>query len=309
MTRSIDHVLLALLGRSNWVSTRKQLLAGGISSSAIDRRLASGLLRSFGNGVIGLAAAPDRQRQIARACLLAHPSGALSHIAAAYLHELPMGQIPWSPHLVVPHGRPRSLSSPAVVHQSRRLPASDLTVVDDLRTTTVARTLVDLSQIVTTSRSLFLAEWAIKEGKCSASELRACVEPLLRSGAPGAAARRLVLEQIADQPVDLSALEHEFLLLVIANEIPGLIPQYQPPWYDGIRGIVDFADPVKRKIVEIDGRRWHTLTQDTARDRARERTARREGWGLARYGFAEIRHRPLDVIADLRVFLELDRSG
>ncbi len=308
MTTNIDPLLLARLSQTDWVATRKQLSAAGISSSAIDRRLESGLLRSFGNGVVGLIAAPDRHRQLARACLLAHPTGALSHVAAGFLHGLPMGDIAWAPHVIVPHGNSRASTSPAVVRQSRRLPASDLTVVEDLRATTIARTLADLAGMVGADRSIFLANWAIKEQRCSASELRACIEPLLRSGARGGPNRRLLLDQVSDQPVDLSALEHEFLLLTIAHEIPGLIPQFQPPWYDGIQGIVDFANPYTRKIVEIDGRRWHSLTQDMERDRARERTARQEGWGLARYGYAEIRHRPLDVVADLRIFLELDGS-
>lgn len=309
MTQNNEHILLVCLSRSDWVSTRKLPIAAGVSSSAIDRRITAGVLRSFGNGVVGLVAAPDGHRQLARACLLAHPDGALSHVAAAYLHGLPMGDIVWAPHLVVPHGRSRSTSSPALVRQSRRLPATDLTIVEGLRTTTVARTLADLVDMIGASRSEFLTDWAIKEGRCSASELRSCVEPLIRPGARGAAGRRRLLQKVDEQPVDLSALEYEFLLLTVEHEIAGLVPQFQPPWYDGIRGVVDFADPLKRKIVEIDGRRWHSLTQDMERDRARERMARREGWGLARYGYSEIRHRPLEVVTDLLVFLEIDRSG
>ncbi len=183
MTHTIDHQLFVLLGRSDWAATRTTLMRGGISSGAIDRRLESGLLRSFGNGVVGLTSAPDRRRQLARACLLAHPTGALCRVAAAFLHDYPMGDIPWAPQIVIPHGHCRSTGSPAVVHQSRHLPSSDLIVVEGLRTTTAARTLVDLADSVGARRGVFLTNWAIKEGRCTASELRACVEPLLRSGA------------------------------------------------------------------------------------------------------------------------------
>ncbi len=305
MSRTIDTILIKCLSRSDWVSTRQALSAAGVSSNAVDRRLACGLLRSFGSGVVGLADAPDPRRQLSRACLLAHPAGALSDIAAACLHYLPMGELLWRPQIVIPHGTSLSRSSPAVVRQSRLLPASDLTEVRGMRTTTVARTLCDLIDVVGQARAEYLVEWAIKEQRCTASELRACIEPFVRAGSRGTPQRRKLLDKVKDQPVDLSALEHDFLLLIIEHRIPGLVAQYAPPWYDGIRGIVDFAEPDKRKIIEIDGRRWHSLTQDMTSDRARARTARGEGWELVRYGYAEIRHRPLEVIADLRLVLEL----
>ncbi|MDH3300933.1 MAG: endonuclease domain-containing protein [Acidimicrobiia bacterium] len=77
-------------------------------------------------------------------------------------------------------------------------------------------------------------------------------------------------------------------------------PQFRPPWYDGLRGVVDFAHPNLRLVVEADGRRWHSREQEMAADRRRDRLAARHGWVTMRFTWAEITGRPAAVASELR---------
>jgi very-short-patch-repair endonuclease len=75
--------------------------------------------------------------------------------------------------------------------------------------------------------------------------------------------------------------------------------QFCPPWYDGIRGIVDFALPELQLIVEADGRRWHAVTQAQEEDRRRDRRAARHGWTVLRFSGHEISHRKASLVDEL----------
>ena len=59
--------------------------------------------------------------------------------------------------------------------------------------------------------------------------------------------------------------------------ITSLLRQFRPPWFDGVRGTVDFADPAARVILEVDGRSWHATSQAMADDRRRDRVAAGHG--------------------------------
>lgn len=83
----------------------------------------------------------------------------------------------------------------------------------------------------------------------------------------------------------------------------GWVSQYQPPWYDGVRGIVDLAWPRLGLVVELDGRRWHATTQAQADDRRRDRAATAHGWLVLRFGWQEVVHRPATVVDECRSVL------
>ena len=77
------------------------------------------------------------------------------------------------------------------------------------------------------------------------------------------------------------------------------INQYE----DGFRGLVDVAWPAKKLIVELDGRRWHAVSEAQQNDRRRDRQANAHGWLVLRFGWEEIVERPTEVVAQLRTFL------
>ncbi len=295
----IDRNMTAQFARSGWAARRSDLVDLGISARAIDRRVAAGSLRSFGNGVIGPRDAPDPLRQLETACLLAHDGGVLSHRSAANRHGMPIGQPPARPDVLVGHGRHR-VTIGATVRQTVYLPAIDRSMVDGLRLTSVARTLCDLAQVIGVHRLQYQMQWSIKEGLCDRAQVQACARSLHRQGRAGSAVRREAIDMLGDDvTIQASELERRFLDLLVDRSIEGAVWQYRPPWYDGRRGIVDVAFPATQTVVELDSRRWHSLMQDQARDRQRDRTARSHGWIVLRYGWDELTTRPDEIIADL----------
>jgi predicted transcriptional regulator of viral defense system len=304
----VDNRLFTRLAETDDVATITDLMASGFSRSSIERRIRNGRLQSFGHGVVGLAGPADGRRQRLRAAQLAHPTGAISHRSAAVLHDLPTrddGQV----HLTIPHAASRGATE-FVVHQSKHLPLADITMVAGIRTTTVCRTVSDLAPFRSLEALSWLMQWVIKEGRCSAVEMQACVRALNRRGRSGSTKRRhAVATLLDDNPLELSVLEQRFLALATRSGITDLVPQFQPPWYEGRHGIVDFAMPPRRIIVELDGRRWHSLVQDQRRDRSRDRMARAHGWFVVRYGWDEVTTRPEEVIADLCRVMDLARRA
>ena len=63
---------------------------------------------------------------------------------------------------------------------------------------------------------------------------------------------------------------------------------------------VDFADPVRKVIVELDGRRWHEAEVDRVRDRRRDMELRAAGWRVIRITWLDMKYWPNLVIAELR---------
>jgi very-short-patch-repair endonuclease len=124
------------------VISRRQLLAAGLGSRAIERRLEAGRLHRLFRGVYALGHAKLSQRSRWMAAVLAGgPDAVLSHRSAAPLWGLMRArgtQIEVSAQYA--RGRPG-----IAVHQSR-MGRADRTVRDGIPVTTVARTLFDLAE-------------------------------------------------------------------------------------------------------------------------------------------------------------------
>ncbi|GAA4806781.1 hypothetical protein GCM10023200_50500 [Actinomycetospora chlora] len=150
------------------------LLALGLSSSAITRRVHAGTWARSGYGVISLAGRPrTREQRWAAAVLYAGPGAVLSGVAAARLHGLERvpGDAEGAALVLIDHGRHRISRPPVTIERTHRLPTP--IVVDGLPIAPVvravldaARRLVDLDEI----RAL-LAE-AVQRGKASVRALR-----------------------------------------------------------------------------------------------------------------------------------------
>jgi very-short-patch-repair endonuclease len=299
MRSSADHIIFEVLAGGRGACTRSQLLAAGVSASAIDRRLRSGLLVAVHGGVYVWAARRREVATLAAAALLAAPGAALGNFTAADRHCFPLpeeGKV----HLVITRGPARSFDPHVVVHRTRWLPAADLTVVDGWPVTSPARTLCDLAADLRPARLRHLVERQLLDGRPAATELVACHRQLARRGRPGTAAMRQVLgDLLDDEPFPESDLELALARLLADAGLAGFRRQYRPPWYDGVRGVVDFAQPAARLVVEADGRRWHGTDQARVEDRRRDRAAALAGWRVLRYGWEEVLHRPRAVADEI----------
>jgi hypothetical protein len=291
-----DALILRIASAKGGAITHRQLTEAGISTSSIQRRL-EGLLTPFANGVY-LVGAPT-PRATLRAALVATPGAVASHETAAQLHGLLPTVGGGLVHISREEGRRRAL--PGVwVHRTVELGPDDRCVLDDLAATTLERTICDLARRLHFPRLRHVTEQQIVERRTTATKLHGQVRSFVRRGRPGSTKLRLLLLAVGEgEPIAASVLERRMRSILRRTGVGRVQIQFCPPWYDGIRGIVDFALPELQLIVEADGRRWHAVTQAQEEDRRRDRRAARHGWTVLRFSGHEISHRKASLVDEL----------
>ncbi len=289
--RAVDALVVSLASRQGMVVTLRQLTDAGLARHEVRSR-SGGLLTPISAGVYVVGELTPSV--CLRAALAAVPAAAVSHRSAGVRHRLPV---------LVPARHQELLV--ALTHRSRRqlpgirlrttrwLPGEDVTVVDGARVTTVARTLCDMGAVMARSRVQHAVEVAIAEERVTPGEIQACAAAWCRRGRSGSGVIRALDHELLDgQPLPGSELERRAIGLLTEAGIGGWQAQHRPPWYDGVRGVVDLAWPVEQVVVELDGRRWHATAQAQTEDRRRDRLATTHGWVTLRFSWAEIVHRP-----------------
>jgi very-short-patch-repair endonuclease len=279
--------------------TRAQLLAAGVSRSAIGRALRVGKLHHAYRGVYA-AVAPElltEEGQLLAALLAAGDGALLSHGTAAWRWRI----IPAPPSLMqlaVP--RDRAEIDGLRLFVSSRLRPGDVTSNGRFPTTSVPRTLLDLATRYN-HRALLRA---LAEAEFHHDLRPADVERTLRRGHPGSANPRAALKEHAPGHGEVkSQLERRFRRLLIKRgiELP-LRNEELGPW------TVDCLWPDQRVVVELDGRQ-HERPHQADSDDDRDLWLRRHGYAARRYGQRQIDERPDDVVADLLAALGYAAAG
>lgn len=280
----------ALVARQHGVVARWQLLELGVSSRAIEHRLATGRLYSIHRGVYAVG-----RRELTRegwwmaAVLSCGPGAALSHGSAAALWGFGAeraGEV----EISVP--APRAPRRPGVrVHRRTRLIEEDLAIRDHIPLTSPTRTLLDLTPRLGRNR----LETAINEldtlDLLTPEALRA--ELGHYAGEPGVALLRAVLDR---HTFTLTDSELERLLRPIVRRAGLPLPETGRR-LNGFR--VDFVWPGLGLVVETDGLRYHRTPAKQARDRIRDQAHTVAGLVPLRFTHAQIKHDPSHVLATL----------
>jgi hypothetical protein len=181
------------------------------------------------------------------------------------------------------------------VHRSTTLTDNDVTVVNNIPCTTVARTLLDLAEVVT-RRQL---ERAFDQGEIlEVLDLKAIEDQLVRNPTrPGAKAVRKVLEThyIGKTP---TWSENEEALLAITRSLG--IPDPDTNQFvvldDGGPPIrVDFVWRDQRVALEADSDKWHNTRQRFEQDRVRDQRLIAAGWTIIRTTWRQMTQRPHEL--------------
>ena len=268
----------------------------GLSGDALRRRAtAEGWVR-LARGVWLTPGAADthRARAAAHLALLGERS-AVSHFSAAHLHGLRPSP-PSAVELLVPAGRRPDGREGARVTRSRTLVTGDVTEVDGLRTTAVARTLRDLAPRRTWEQLYDLATEAEQRGLVTLDELVATMQRLHRG--PGAGRFRDVVRQRLGDRSD-SALERDARDLARgAGFAPsaGPFPTRTPA---GSLLYLDVAFPDVWFALECDGFGFHRDRAAFERDRERWRMAQMAGWRLTWVTRRRLRDDPQGILAEI----------
>ncbi|MDX6555928.1 MAG: hypothetical protein QOD86_2123 [Miltoncostaeaceae bacterium] len=259
--------------------SRAQLAALGITKDSVRRRVERGRLVRLHEGVfaVGHAALTLDARRLA-AVLAYGREALLSHRAAAEL----WGLLPSSPQfeVTVPHAR-RSREG-IVAHRSRTIGGPDRAVVRAIPVTSVARTLVDLADVLDERR---LAKAVHQAEVLRIFDLRALEEALVR--VPGRRGRHRLGQALAaykpEPRFTRSRAERRLLSVCRRHGLPA--PQTNL-WIGEHEVDAYWADA--RVALEVDGAETHDTRRAFHEDRRRDRFLATEGIQVVRVTWRDL---------------------
>lgn len=283
-----------MAARQHGVATRAQLLGLGLSSRAIEHRIAKGRLHPLRRGVyaVGRPQITERGHWMA-AVLGCGPEAVLSHGSAAALWQIRRAE-EGEVHISVPATCLRR--QPGIrLHRRAVLGTADVTERAGIPVTCPALTLLDLASTLSSTRLEAAVNAADKLDLIDPERLR---EELRRlAGRPGATALRKLLDRSTFRLTD-SELERRFLRLIRSARLP------TPETGRRVNGVrVDFYWPTLGLIVETDGLRYHRTPAQQARDRLRDQAHARAGLTALRFTHAQIRFEAPMVAATMKAVL------
>jgi hypothetical protein len=263
-TRERDRQVAELARRQRGMVTRVQLIMLGLSHRVIDDWIARGRLHVIHRGVYVLghrALAPGGAWMAA--VLASGADAVLSHRSAAAHWELrrsAAGRV----DVTVPGRSGRLGQRGIVLHRSSTLSTTEVTRHAGIPVTSVARTLVDLAEVVAPRALERAVEQAEIVRRLDAHTLEAVIAAHPRR--PGCVRMRRVLDAYAvGTALTRSELEELVLSICARAGLP------RPEVNRRVAGLeVDFLWREQRLVAEADSRRYHATRLAFERDRERD---------------------------------------
>jgi very-short-patch-repair endonuclease len=290
-----DHTRLAQLARrQHGVVSWEQLRTLGYTTQVVRTMVAKGWLHRLSRGVYAVGHTRLTLKGRWMAAVLGCGEGAvLSHGDAAALHNLAAAP-PGAIHVTAPQQR----RLPGVrCHRARTLDPGDITIIDAIPVTAVARTLLDRAEQLHPQRLRTLLEAALRH---EVFDLVAIQGTIARNhGRHGIAPLTEALTHLADEaPWTQSELERAMLELIRDAGLPE--PQVNVV-VDGI--LVDFFWPEENVVVEVDGWDTHRSHAAFTADRRRDANHTTAGRRVARFVYDDVANRASTVTAQLSALL------
>jgi hypothetical protein len=297
----LDQAIAALAAGQHGVVALGQLVDLGLSASAVRNRVAAGRLHRIHRGVYTVGCALlSRDGRFMAAILACGPGAAISHRTAAARWSLGMTTRRWID--VTAGAYTRRHRSGIRLHRAHSLAPHDVILVDNIATTSLARTLLDVAEDAT-RREL--------ERACDRAAARrmldtAAVDDVLarasgRRGAPILAA--VLAEHRVGSTLTRNELEERFLQIGRDAGLPPDAVNRWIPFPGGGGAEADFVYERQGLIVEVDGRDPHTTRQAFEADRRRDQQLALLGWRVIRFTWRQVMHDPRYVAATLHALL------
>jgi hypothetical protein len=300
-TGFVEPLIGELAGRQYGVVARRQLIALGLKSTAIARRVAAGRLHRIHAGVyaVGHPVLGPNGRRMA-AVLACGPGAALSHASAGALWELrPSAAVLTDVSVPRPGGQRRPRLR---IHRAPDLRPDEITTKDAIPVTSPARTLLDLAAI--------LQRRALEQALDRAEVQRLTDYPALAAlarahpGHHGAGKLTAALNtHHAATTLTKGKLEERFLTLCRDHGLPTPLVNTWPAGKE-----VDFLFAAQRLIVETDSWRYHKTRRAFENDRRRDAHHTRAGYRTLRFTHRQLTNEPHTVAAAVRAALGSLRS-
>jgi predicted transcriptional regulator of viral defense system len=289
---------IAALALAQWCVFRlADLVAIGLTGSGVRKRMAAGRLHRLFTGVYSLVPWEllTRNGRWLAAVLACGPGAVLSHRTAAALLDLRRTD---SAKIDVTVATRSPRCHPGItIHRSVTLAAIDVTTVEGIPCTTVARTLFDLAEVVSRRGVERAFDQADSMELLDLSKIN---DQLARNPTRRAAkvVKWLLAEHYVGTTLTRSELEERGLAAFRKVKLPRPVVNEFVDFGDGEHPIHgDFVWRAQRVILELDGYDHHKTRQAFRYDRARQRRAARAGWELLRAVNEDIEHDPDEVAA------------
>jgi very-short-patch-repair endonuclease len=291
---SDDPRLWELADRQHGVVSWEQLWALGYDKDAVRRLVAKGWLHRVYRGVYAVGHTRlSVKGQWMAAVLACGPGAALSHAHAAALHDLrttPSGLID-----VTAPGR-RHVTG-VRTHRARTLDPHDVTVVDAIPVTSVARVMLDQAERLSPQRLRTLLETTLRRDLFDLNQIMATI-----ARNPGRHGISPLTEALADLPDEApwtqSEKERHFLEFARAHGLPepsvNVVVLNDP---------VDFFWPAAKLIVEVDGWESHKTHAAFEVDRLKDAKRHVAGYLVLRITARRIDHDASAVAGEIRALL------
>jgi hypothetical protein len=302
MSPSPEQLLASIAASQFGCFTYEQARDAGFSPATIRRRVRDGAWIRCPGRVLRVAAVPATFRQRVMAATLALPDSVASHETAAALLGFPMIE---RNRVVVTMPTDSRSSLPGVeVHRSSALGPEWIMAQHGIPTTVPVRTMLDLGASMNRHRLERVLDSALDAGVFDITELVVAFNALAVRGRRGIAKVRPLLEARGDGYLAAtSELERRFVAFIRRNGLPEPVAQLPMFLDDRPVGVVDFAYPEARLIVELDGRRGHTQLLDRENDLRRDGKITAHGWRVVRITWRMLHDRPDEVVTNLRRLL------
>jgi very-short-patch-repair endonuclease len=279
--------------------THRQLGAIGITRSAITRRVQAGRLERVHRGVYAVGHVQrTREAGWIAAVMACSPGAFLSHLDACALWKVYESR-GTTIHVTTTARAARRL--PGIqVHRARNLDPADVTTKDGIPVTTVARTLVDLTDVLTSDRILRAMREAEYLKLLDLDSLIAAVQRA--NGRTRLSALKEAIARHTPGQIVREELEHRFLELVHEAGLPR--PQTNVKVETRLRTYE--ADCLWRDAgvaVELDGRAAHARAAAFEEDRARDAALTAIGLRPLRFTWRRLTEEPEDLLAELEATL------
>jgi hypothetical protein len=295
----LDQRIAALAAQQHGVVSRWQLLELGLAPGAIQRRIALGRLHRVHEGVyaVGHRNLTVQGRWMA-AVLACGPDALLSHRSAGGLWVI--RQVT-RPLIDVTAPRTRRGRRGIDLHRARNLDAADRTTRNGIPVTTVARTLIDLAEVIPFAQLERAFERADRAEMLDVRELEAACDRA--RGRHGMKPITRLLGAWRPRPEMKSELEHRFAELCDTRGLP------MPLFNEIVEGLeVACVWPDAKLIVELDGYEHHRGRASFERDRERDSILALAGYRVVRFTWRRLEAEPEHVATTVRDLLSSRNS-
>lgn len=293
MNRNSSWYLLAKVAASqHGVFDRAQAAECGLDAQKLRRAADGGRVRRVLSDVFAFNSSPETWLQRHKVVDLA--GGVVSHASAAALHDLDgFDRTGSTVDVSFERGRERTLPM-ARVHRWRRTSASDITIVEGIRCTSVAKTLCQLGSICSRAEVEVALDSALRAGANPAW----IEDTAVRLGRPGRTGGKVLFDLMYD-PARGGALSESVLEKLIERvlaepRLPRAVRQHRIELPAGERR-VDLAYPDAKLAVEGHSRRHHFGQANEDDDAFRDLELAAVGWEVI-YVTWKLAHQPTKLL-------------